>query len=65
MWYAEPSFPACHSDLWSHINGWEVVAAVFFIITGWAVTSVARMYFMWRIAESRPVVKKLVDSGAE
>jgi hypothetical protein len=54
MWHAtlaDPTFPACHSNLWEHINGWEVVAAVLLIMASWTTTSVARMYFMWRVAQ--------------
>lgn len=49
---AEP-FPGCNSSLWAHVNGWEVVAAVCLIMASWTATSVARMYFMTRIAEAK------------
>lgn len=48
---AEP-FPGCNSPLWQHINGWEVVVAVLLIMGAWTATSIARMYFMWRIAQT-------------
>ncbi len=44
------TFPACHSNLWDHINGWEVVLAAWGIIAGWAAVSVAHYYFMAKIA---------------
>ena len=50
---AADQFPACQSNLWDHVNGWEVVAAVLLIMASWTATSVARMHFMAKIAEHR------------
>jgi hypothetical protein len=64
MILAEP-FPACNSSLWNHINGWEVVVAVLLIMASWAATSIARMYFMLRIAQIGHHLTKAINGKEE
>ena len=46
------TFPACNSNLWNHINGWEVVVAVLLIMGFWAATNIARMHFMVEMSKA-------------
>lgn len=52
---AEAPVPFCvpASGLWEHLNGWEVVVAVAFIVGGYVGANVGRMYFMYKIALGR------------
>lgn len=52
MWVAAQEFPACQSNLWDRITGWEVVIAVLLIMAAWTAVQTARMYFMWRVAQT-------------
>lgn len=49
--------PTCPNDpaMWSHINGWEVVAAIMVIAVSWAAVSVARFHYMAVLGQREPV----------
>lgn len=51
IYMAVDNFPACNSPLWDRIAGWEVVAAVLFIVAAWASVQISRMYLMVKIAQ--------------
>ncbi len=48
------------SSMWSHIAGWEVVAALGFITFAWTSVSIARYYFMAKLAQHAKEYRELL-----